>query len=90
MNTTLTIPNGVAEIQEVNGVKYLVARLDTVRTCSDFISELKAGNPVIVPFSKRAHLTGLLKKEKVFTRQKTVIAGQWVTFLPCSEREFKS
>lgn len=91
MNTNLTVPNGSAEIQEVDGVKYLVAKLDGQnKNCSDFVSDLRKGNPVLVPYSKRAHLTGLLKKESIFTRQQTVIAGQWVAFFPCAEREFKS
>ena len=92
MNTTLAITNGSAEIQEVSGVKYLVARLEDAEkgACSHFVSELEAGRPVVVPFSKRAWLTTLLKKERVFTRSKTVVPGQWVTFIPCEEREFKS
>lgn len=85
----LKIPVSGAEIQEVSGVQYLVVRLDRNSTCSDFISELRSGRPVVVPFSKRGHLTGLLKKEGIYTRQKTVIAGQWTTFLPCEKREFK-
>ena len=91
MNTNLTIPNGSVEIQEVNGVKYLVARLDTSETspCSQFVSELKNGKPVVVPWSKRSHLTTLLKHAGVFTRQKTLVPGHWVTFLPCPERKFK-
>lgn len=81
---------GDAEIQEVNGVGYLVARLDKEKTCSDFLSELRKGNPIVVPWSKRSHLTGLLKAQSIFTRQKTVLAGQWIAFFPCEKREFKS
>jgi len=87
---TLTIPNGSAEIQEVNGAKYLVARLDEQKNCSDFASELRNGRPVVVSCSKRGYLTGLLKRKGIHTRQKTVVAGQWVTFIPCEKREFKS
>jgi len=86
---TLKIPNGSAEIQEVNGIKYLVARLDEPKTCSDYLAELRRGNPVVVPFSKRGHLTGILKRESVFTRYETLVPGQWVTFIPCEKREFK-
>lgn len=88
----LKIPiEGAAEIQEVDGVKYLVARLDEQKkSCSDYLLELRKGNPVLVPWSKRAHMTGLLKAKSIFTRQKTVLVGQWVTFFPCEEREFKS
>lgn len=86
----LAIPAGEAEIQEVDGVEYLVARLDKQKTCSDFISELRIGRPVVVPCSKRGHLTTTLKREGIYTRQKTVVAGQWITFVPCEEREFKS
>lgn len=87
----LRIPVNGVEIQEVDGVKYLVARLDEQgKDCSDYLEELRKGNPVVVPWSKRGYLTGLLKKKKIFTRQKTVLAGQWITFFPCEEREFKS
>lgn len=91
MNTNLTIPNGSAEIQEVDGIAYLVARLDIAKTgaCSEFVSELKKGKPVVVPWSKRSHLTTVLKRERVFTRQQTLVPGHWVTFLPCPERKFK-
>lgn len=87
----LKIPIKDAEIQEVDGVKYLVARLDEQgKNSSDYLEELRKGNPVVVPWSKRGYLTGLLKKEGIYTRQKTVVAGQWITFFPCEEREFKS
>ena len=79
-----------AEIQEDDGVEYLVARLDKEKTCSDFLSELRSGAPVVVPCSKRGHLTTLLKKEGIYTRQKAVVAGQWFTFVRCEAREFKS
>lgn len=86
----VTLPEKGAEIQEVNGVQYLIARLDgQVKTCSDYLSELRKGNPVVVPSSKRGHLIGLLKKVGVFTRSQTLVAGQWVTFIPCEEREFR-
>ena len=85
----LTIPVDGAEIQMVNHVKYLVARLDEQKTCSDYLLELRKGNPVVVPFSKRGHLTGLLKKESIFTRYETLVPGEWITFLPCEKREFK-
>lgn len=89
MLTTIPETNGV-EIKEVGGVKYLIARLDERgKTCSDYLEELRKGKPVVVTYSKRGHLTGLLKKESVFTRQKTVVAGQWVAFFPCSARNFK-
>ncbi len=86
----LKVPANGAEIQEVDGVRYLIAKLDAQKkTCRDFLEELRKGNPVVVPCSKRAQLTGLLKKESVFTRQKTVVSGQWVSFFPCEAREFK-
>lgn len=85
----LNLPKEGAEIQTVNGVNYLIARLDEQKTCSCFLSELRKGNPVVVPQSKRGHLTGLLKKEKVHTRQQTLVPGKWATFIPCEEREFK-
>jgi hypothetical protein len=86
----LKIPTNGAEIQEVDGVKYLVAKLDEQKNCSDFLSELRKGMPVVVPFSKRGRLTSILKKESVFTRQRTVVPGKWTTFIPCEAREFKS
>lgn len=87
----LRIPtSGLAEIQEVDGVRYLIACLETDRTCSEFLSELKAGRPVVVPFSKRGHLTSLLKESSVCTRQTTLIAGKWISFAPCKQRNFKS
>ena len=86
----LTIPKEGVEIQEVDGVKYLVAKLDKELNCSDFISELRNGRPVVVPFAKRGHLTTLLKRESIYTRQTTSVPGMWVTFIPCQERKFKS
>lgn len=85
----LKIPLGGAEIQEVGGVKFLVSKLEEQKTCSEFISELRKGKPVVVPWSKRSHMVGSLKKESVFTRSKTLVTGQWVTFIPCEEREFR-
>lgn len=86
---TLKIPVNGTEIQVVGKVKYLVARLDEQKSCSEFLLELQSGNPVVVPFSKRAYLTGLLKEASIFTRQKTLVAGQWISFSPCGKREFK-
>ena len=85
----LTIPVDGAEIQEVDGVEYLVARLDKTLTCADFINELRKGRPVVVPCSKRGHLTTQLKAGNIPTRQKTMVAGQWVAFIPCEAREFR-
>lgn len=65
------------------GLNTLLARLDERKNCSEHLAELRAGRPVVVPASSRAHLTGLLKKESMFTRHKTVVAGQWVAFFPC-------
>ena len=86
----LTIPVSGAEIQDVDGAKYLVARLDETRTCADYLAELKRGQPVVVPWSKRGQLTTRLKAGNVPTRQKTMVAGQWIAFMPCEAREFKS
>ena len=87
----LRIPaGGRAEIQTINGVSYLVARLDESTTCSEYLSELKAGRPVVVPFSRRGRLTGLLKENSVCTRQTTLVAGKWISFVPCEQRAFKS
>ncbi len=85
----LKIPLNGAEIQVVGGVQYLVARLEDQKTCKDYLAQLRKGEPVVVPYSKRGQLTGLLKKESVFTRQTTSVPGQWVTFIPCEAREFK-
>jgi len=86
----LTVPVGDrAEVQVVDGEKYLVCRLDELRDCSYYLEELQKGRPVVVPCSKRGYLTGLLKEKRVFTRQRTVVPGQWITFTPCEERQFK-
>ncbi len=86
----LKIPVDGAEIQEVDGVEYLVARLDKTQTCSDYVDELRKGRPVVVPCSKRGHLTSHLKAENIPTRQTSMVAGQWIAFIPCEAREFKS
>lgn len=85
----LKIPKNGAEIQTVKGIQYLVARLDAQKTCADYLNALRRGETVVVPLSKRTHLTGLLKRESIFTRQKTLVAGKWISFTPCEEREFK-
>jgi len=87
--STLTIPANGAEIQQVGEVKYLVARLDEHKTCSDYLLELRKGRPIVIPASKRGHMTGLLKKESIYTHHQTAPGGQWVTFLPCEKREFQ-
>jgi len=86
----LKIPVNGAEIQEVDGVEYLVARLDKTLVCSDYVDELRKGRPVVVPSSKRGHLTTQLKAGNISTRQKSMVAGQWIAFIPCEAREFKS
>ncbi len=85
----LSIPAKGAEIQEIKGVKYLVARLDEQKTCMEYAAELRKGKPVVIPASKRGHLTGILKKESIFTTHSTAPGGQWVTFVPCEKRDFK-
>jgi hypothetical protein len=86
----LTIPLTGAEIQQVGEVKYLVARLDDNKTCAEYASDLRKGVPVVVPASKRGHLSGLLKKESIYTRHQTVPGGKWVSFIPCEKRDFKA
>ena len=86
---TLSLPACGAEIRDVDGVKYLVAKLEDAKTCVEFAADLRSGKPVVVPASKRGHLTGILKKESIHTRYFTVPGGQWVTFIPCEARDFK-
>lgn len=89
MNQILTLPTHGANVQEIDGIKYLVARLEETRTCEWYISELKQGKPVVVPHSKRGHLIGLLKAQGIFTKSKTLVIGQWISFVPCEQREFR-
>jgi hypothetical protein len=83
------LPKNGTVILEHEGVNYLVSRLEGGKTSAEFVAELQQGKPVVVPFSRRGHITGLLKKAGIFTRQQTLVAGQWITFLPCAKRDFK-
>jgi hypothetical protein len=85
----LTIPVNGVEIQTVDGVKYLVAKLEDTMTCAEYAQQLQAGKPVVVPATKRGHLTSMLKKMLVYTKYTTIPGGQWVTFIPCEKRDFK-
>lgn len=96
MNTTLNqkhlhIPQANTEIQIINGVKYLVHRIEeSTKTCEEFANELRKGHPVVVPASKRGHLIGFLKKESIFTQSKTLEPGKWILFTPTKKRKFRS
>lgn len=89
-STRLRIPLGDVEIQEVGGVQYLVARLSSTKSGKEYVAELKRGQIVVVPVSMRAHLSGLLKKQGIFTRYRTVVPGEWAEFAPCAKRRFKA
>ena len=84
----LQIPHGDHSIQEVDGVKYLIVKIDGKMTTKEIVAKLKAGSPVVVPFSQRGHVTCELKAQKVYTHHKTIQAGVWVLFQPCEERKF--
>lgn len=86
---TINLPDEGSIIVKHDGVNYLVARLEENRTCAEYIEELKQGRPVVVPHSKRSKMTTYLKQQNIFTRQKALAPGLWVSFTPCPERKFK-
>lgn len=68
--------------------RFIVCEITEHDTVAAMANKLKQGLSVICPTSKRSHLTGLLKKEGVSTKYRT-INHDFCIFRPCEKREFK-
>jgi len=59
-------------------------------TAAEMADRLAAGKAVLCPQSKRGHLTGLLKRRGISTRQRTLPDNErTVLFTQSAERNFK-